>query len=112
MRCIKANRGCDGYEDFAVSPFRQYEANHPWSFTSTARKSSLPKHVPLPGTNILPEESLPPETTQAEPMEVTLGHFELALRMPQILQLQPGWLRNQQGLILKSQSIQAVRVIL
>ena len=75
MRCLKANRGCDGYEDMAFSEFRQYGANHPSSFISTARKCSLPIRIPLPGTDILPEETLPPEVSQAQSNALALRTF-------------------------------------
>lgn len=69
MRCTRANRGCGGYDDGALSIFRLYEAQEPnqvASFKSTARKCSLPVRVPLPGTDIFPEEILPSETSEAE----------------------------------------------
>ena len=69
MRCIKANRGCGGYEDGAFSAFRLYEAqgaNQSSSFISTARKCSLPMRVSIPGTDVLPEETLPVEMSQVE----------------------------------------------
>ena len=78
MRCIKANRGCGGYDDGAFSAFRPYEAqgaNQSSSFISTARKCSLPIRVPLPGTDVLPEDTIPVETSQAESNGLALRAF-------------------------------------
>jgi hypothetical protein len=78
MRCIKANRGCGGYEDGAFAAFRFHEAQgakQSSSFISTARKCSLPMRVPIPGTEILPEETLPVETSQAESSKLALRAF-------------------------------------
>ena len=66
MRCTKANRGCGGYENDASSPFRFHEAQYPnqsATFMSTARKCSLPIRLPIPGTDVLPEETLAVETS-------------------------------------------------
>ena len=78
MRCIKANRGCGGYEDVAFSAFRLHEpqgANQWLSFISTARKCSMPMRVPTPGTDVLPEDTLPVETSQAESNALALRAF-------------------------------------
>ncbi|CAI6090608.1 hypothetical protein V2G26_002689 [Clonostachys chloroleuca] len=69
MRCIKANRPCGGYEHGDRMIYRQYEAQGPTpqpTIMSWARQCSLPKRVPLPGTNILPDDLIPLETSQAE----------------------------------------------
>ncbi|KIX00977.1 uncharacterized protein Z518_10043 [Rhinocladiella mackenziei CBS 650.93] len=78
MRCIKANRACGGYEHGTFSTFRQYGtqgAYQPSSIPSTARKCSMPKRVPVPGTNVLPEDTLPAETSQAESNGLALRAF-------------------------------------
>ncbi|KAF4633836.1 hypothetical protein G7Y89_g4268 [Cudoniella acicularis] len=78
MKCIKANRACGGYEDAGFSGFRLYEAydaNHSSSLTTTARKCTMPKRVPLPGTNFLPEDILPVETSQSESNCLSLRAF-------------------------------------
>jgi len=77
MRCLRANRGCSGYED-SSSTFRQYEArrsDQPPIFESTARKCSLPKRLPVPGTGVLPEEILPAEVSEAESDQLALKAF-------------------------------------
>lgn len=69
MRCIKARRVCHGYEHGASSAFRQYEvgsSNQSLSFPSSARKCSLPKRVPNPGTVVVPEDTIPVETSEEE----------------------------------------------
>jgi hypothetical protein len=77
MRCLNAHRACGGYEDTS-SAFRRYEARRsdpPSAFESTARKCSLPKRLPVPGTNILPKESLPSEVSEAESDQLALRAF-------------------------------------
>ena len=62
MRCINAHRPCSGYEQSASSTFRQYEnlsGDKSPKFISAARKCSLPKRIPVPGTNIIPEDNIP-----------------------------------------------------
>ena len=65
MRCTAAQRTCGGYEESANCTFREYERQDvdPLPFKSTARKCSLPVRVPAPGTDILPEDSKPPEVS-------------------------------------------------
>jgi hypothetical protein len=78
MRCINANRACGGYEYGALSAFRHYDAqgvNHSSLFISTARKCSMPMRIPIPGTNILPKDNLPTETTQLESNSLALRAF-------------------------------------
>jgi hypothetical protein len=78
MRCTKANRTCGGYEDGAFAAFRQYGIqyeNQLSSFKSTARKCSLPIRVPIPGTDILPQDVIPKETSQVESNELSLRAF-------------------------------------
>src|ERR1700742_4944648 len=69
LRCIKANRPCGGYEHGVLFPFREYTAQSthaPASYLSTARKCGIPKRVPIPGTDMLPEDTIPREVSQAE----------------------------------------------
>lgn len=76
MRCLNAHRACGGYED--ASAFRRHEArrsDQPLAFESTARKCSLPKRLPVPGTNILPTENLPAEISEAESDQLALRAF-------------------------------------
>lgn len=78
MRCIKANRPCGGYEHGALFPFRQHAAHGAPSQTvlpSTARKCGIPKRVPIPGTNFLPEDSIPTEVSDSESNELALRAF-------------------------------------
>ena len=78
MRCIKAHRACGGYEDPAFSFFRLYEAHgaeQSSSFITTARKCTMPKRTPLPGTDILPEDILPSETSSAQSNMLALRAF-------------------------------------
>ncbi|KAI0123202.1 hypothetical protein BJ170DRAFT_641192 [Xylariales sp. AK1849] len=69
MRCVKAKRACGGYEELASSTFRHYVsqgAEQSSTFVSTARKCSLPIRTAIPGTNILPEDTIPAEVTHAQ----------------------------------------------
>ncbi len=81
MRCIKANRTCRGYEDSVLSAFQQYgtqsssQSSSSPSFTATPLKCSLPKRVPIPGTDILPEDQLPAEVTEEESDVLALRAF-------------------------------------
>jgi hypothetical protein len=78
MRCIRANRGCGGYEEGGFAAFRFHEAQgakQSPSFVSTARKCSLPMRVPIPGAEVLPEETLPTEISQAESNGLALRAF-------------------------------------
>lgn len=75
MRCIKANRACGGYEDVGYSRFRLYDTSQSKSCLTTARKCTMPKRVPFPGTDILPQDILPAETSQAESSVLALRAF-------------------------------------
>jgi hypothetical protein len=79
MRCIRGNRTCHGYEYGTFSAFRPYKApqgsNLPSSFISQARKCSIPMRVPIPGTDILPPDTIPVETSQAESNALSLRAF-------------------------------------
>ncbi|RDL35209.1 uncharacterized protein BP5553_07140 [Venustampulla echinocandica] len=79
MRCIKANRPCGGYENDASPEFRQYEARNPSQLSSSslliARKCVIPKRVPIPGTDILPEDAIPPETSEEDSNMLALRCF-------------------------------------
>ncbi|RDW57449.1 hypothetical protein BP6252_13787 [Coleophoma cylindrospora] len=78
MRCIKANRTCGGYESAAVFVFRPYEApgtNISSKFLSQARKCSMPTRAPIPGTDVLSEDILPAEISQAQSNELALRAF-------------------------------------
>lgn len=78
MRCINANRACSGYEDGSLSAFRQYKArdiNITPLFTSQARKCGMPKRLPFPGTDVLPVDTLPAETSQSESNSLALRAF-------------------------------------
>ena len=78
MRCIKANRACGGYEHSTSTAFRQYGAQSPndsWSLPSLARKCSLPIRIPIPGTDILPEDTIPSEVPQEQSNLLALRAF-------------------------------------
>ncbi|TVY80763.1 hypothetical protein LSUE1_G007403 [Lachnellula suecica] len=76
MRCLRANRGCGGYEDGALSAFRMYGSQDADStYVSTARKCSLPVLVALPGTTTPPSDTLPVEATQADSSLYALRAF-------------------------------------
>lgn len=78
MRCVRANRTCHGYEYGASSAFRQYEvrsASDPSSFTSVARKCTLPKRIPIPGTDVLPVDTIPEETSEEQSNWLALRAF-------------------------------------
>jgi hypothetical protein len=75
MRCIKANRTCRGYEDGASPTIQQYKIQSQFSFTLAALKCTLPRRVPVPGTDILPEDKLPTEVSQAESDLLALRAF-------------------------------------
>lgn len=78
MRCIKANRPCSGYEHGAAFPFRHHAVpgpHRPVCFPTTARKCGIPKRVPIPGTNTLPEDDIPTEVSQAESNGLALRAF-------------------------------------
>ncbi|KAI1868505.1 uncharacterized protein JN550_006421 [Neoarthrinium moseri] len=84
MRCIKAHRVCGGYEDGEFTAFRQYgpqaidetspSGSSP-STASTARKCSLPARVPVPNSDVLTEDAIPPETSEEESNELALRAF-------------------------------------
>ncbi|KAL2062439.1 hypothetical protein VTL71DRAFT_6705, partial [Oculimacula yallundae] len=78
MRCMNAKRQCGGYEA-DVMGYRHYGApstsNQSSSQVSTARKCTLPKRVPIPGTDILPEDKIPSETTLEESKALSLRAF-------------------------------------
>ncbi|ETS79059.1 hypothetical protein PFICI_08912 [Pestalotiopsis fici W106-1] len=79
MRCLKANRCCSGYEVHGTADFRSYEPRDQSqiaTFSSMARKCTLPKRTPIPGTrNDLPDDSIPPETTDAQSNAFCLRAF-------------------------------------
>lgn len=78
MRCINAKRTCGGYEDAQFSGFRFYESpvsNQPSFFITTARKCTMPKRAPVPGTGFLPADILPVEISEAESNERSLRAF-------------------------------------
>jgi len=78
MRCLKANRTCGGYENLELTAFRRFEApgtNQPSSPVSMARKCSMPKRVPILGSDVLPEDGLPSETSEFESNELSLKAF-------------------------------------
>jgi hypothetical protein len=78
MRCIKSNRVCGGYEHSGFSAFRLHGAqgeNEQSVLVSTARKCGMPKRVPIPGTDILPEDKLLVEISQAESSSLALRAF-------------------------------------
>ncbi|KAG4441872.1 hypothetical protein IFR05_002673 [Cadophora sp. M221] len=78
MRCINAKRQCGGYQNDLVG-YRQYglpgAAKNFSSSMSTARKCTLPKRVPIPGTDILPEDTIPTEITLDESNALALRAF-------------------------------------
>ena len=77
MRCTAAQRTCGGYEESVNCTFREYERQDvdPVPFKSTARKCSLPVRVPAPGTDILPEDSKPPEVSDEKVEDFALRAF-------------------------------------
>jgi hypothetical protein len=79
MRCIRGNRTCQGYEYGTLSAFRLYKAPQgsslPSSFISQARKCSIPIRVPIPGTDVLPSDTIPVEASKAESNELALRAF-------------------------------------
>jgi hypothetical protein len=77
MRCINATRACGGYEDLGFPGFRIYASHNinQESILTTARKCTMPKRVQLPGTNFLPEDVLPIETSQEESNALSLRAF-------------------------------------
>jgi hypothetical protein len=77
MRCINAKRSCGGFDDAGLSGFRLYKSPvlSQSSFITAARKCTMPKRVPLPGTNFLPADVLPVEISQAESNERSLRAF-------------------------------------
>ncbi|KAM0813188.1 putative Transcription factor domain-containing protein [Seiridium cardinale] len=79
MRCVKAKRPCSGYEDGEFSAFRQYGPHTaeetPPPFPSSARKCGLPKRVPIPGTDVLPDDDIPPETSESQSNSLALRAF-------------------------------------
>ncbi|PGH28173.1 hypothetical protein AJ80_00063 [Polytolypa hystricis UAMH7299] len=69
MRCIKAKRACGGYDDGAFCAFRQYEADGTYQLSpskSIAQKCTLPKRAPIPGTDVMSQDAIPPEVSAAE----------------------------------------------
>lgn len=79
MRCIKANRTCSGYEVHGTAQFRQYgpqDKSQVTTFSSIARKCTLPKRAPIPGTeDALPDDRIPVETTDAQSNMFSLRAF-------------------------------------
>ncbi|KAK9414641.1 putative Transcription factor domain-containing protein [Seiridium unicorne] len=78
MRCVKAKRPCSGYEDGEFSAFRQYgphTAEETPPFPSSARRCGLPKRVPIPGTDVLPDDDIPPETSESQSNSLALRAF-------------------------------------
>src|ERR1700710_3018816 len=76
MRFINANRPCGGYEPGVLSPFRIAQTTQlPNSFPSTARKCGIPKRIPIPGTDSLPEDTIPTEVSQAQSNSFALRSF-------------------------------------
>lgn len=78
MRCLRAKRACSGYDDSTVSLFRRYDvrdANQSAPFLSTARKCTIPIRIPIPGTDVLPQDARPTEFTQAESNALALRAF-------------------------------------
>lgn len=78
MRCLRAKRPCSGYEEDNFTAFRQYGSQAldqvPQS-SSMARKCRLPKREPIPGTETLPEDIIPPEVSQAQSNTLALRAF-------------------------------------
>ncbi|KAK6071302.1 hypothetical protein SCUP515_07913 [Seiridium cupressi] len=68
-----------GYEDGEFSAFRQYGPHTaeetPPPFPSSARKCGLPKRVPIPGTDVLPDDDIPPETSESQSNSLALRAF-------------------------------------
>jgi hypothetical protein len=68
MRCIKSNRICHGYKLSVSAAFRNYEAQGAQlalSQISIARKCTLPIRVPIPGTDVFPDDVRLPEVTES-----------------------------------------------
>ncbi|KAH8878940.1 hypothetical protein GQ53DRAFT_756333 [Thozetella sp. PMI_491] len=78
LRCIRANRTCCGYEHAGVHWLYHYPANSIGELPppiSAARKCTLPARKPIPGTDIIPVDALPPETTRAQSDLLSLWSF-------------------------------------
>lgn len=77
MRCLKAKRQCGGYEDVVVGrrPYGEPSTAQVPASLSTARKCTLPRRSPIPGTNLLPEDTLPTEVTVDESNALALRAF-------------------------------------
>ena len=77
MRCITAQRTCAGYEDNLTRIFRHYDRQDGdlIPFKSMALKCHLPVRVSGPGTDIVPEDSLPQEVSDDKDEEFALRAF-------------------------------------
>ncbi|KAH8674132.1 hypothetical protein BX600DRAFT_457059 [Xylariales sp. PMI_506] len=75
QRCLNAKRTCRGYEEGPSYHHRMHDPHPSSSMTSKALKCSLPRRVPLPGTDILPEDKLPAEISEAESDSLALRAF-------------------------------------
>ncbi|PVH86156.1 hypothetical protein DL98DRAFT_510819 [Cadophora sp. DSE1049] len=77
MRCFNAKRQCGGYENEVVGrrPYGAPSTAQVLPSSSTARKCTLPKRVPIPGTNMLPEDTIPTEVTMDESNALALRAF-------------------------------------
>lgn len=77
MRCLKAQRTCGGYEHGTNRIFRQYDGQdgNPHPFRSIARKCRLPVRASRPGTDLVPEDGLPEETSDEKVEEFALRAF-------------------------------------
>jgi hypothetical protein len=79
MRCVKAKRPCSGYEEDDFSAFRQYGPDACYgqavSFPLTARKCRLPKRTPIPGSDVIPQDDIPPEISDAQSNNLALRAF-------------------------------------
>lgn len=75
MRCLNANRTCGGYEDKDQLIFRQYGPADEPPVRRLARKCSLPRRIPIPGTNIFPKDDLPQEVPEWMVEEFALRAF-------------------------------------
>ncbi|KAH8681804.1 hypothetical protein BX600DRAFT_491961 [Xylariales sp. PMI_506] len=79
LRCTRAGRTCSGYEFDELPVQRRYEAppRNPLAHSGPIlpRKCSLPKRVPFPGSDILPRDTIPRETTVEESHMLALRSF-------------------------------------
>ncbi|KAF4253133.1 hypothetical protein CNMCM8812_005720 [Aspergillus fumigatus] len=82
LRCQKSNRTCAGYQEQASKTLifqRNYtqsaSANDSRAVKPLARKCSLPVRKPYPGTDILPDDAVPKESSQEDVAEYAVRGF-------------------------------------